>query len=457
MRIFDLAAQIILASSLLLGSCASYAPEPLAGAPDLRSGVSGLVAPSDLFPLPERRTHRYGLNRPLGIDEIGLIAAVNNPDLKAARSRIGVAHAQAFAAGILPNPQASADYGFLLGGPGTMNSIVAGLSQDIVPLLTLSTRKASAQFNAASVELAVIWQEWQTIGRARLLFVDAISLQKQRRLVELFRQLLKNRYETTSAAMQRGDQTLPTVTNDLVALNAAETLLYDLEQAILKNKHDLNAVLGLIPEANLRLEKDIRLPAIDAAKLAPMVAELVARRPDLVALRAGYEAQEEKVRQAIIEQFPKLSVGSNHGQDTTGVRTQSIAITVSVPIFDRNQGGIAVQSATRQQLHEEYQARLDTAVGEAGRLMSELRLAEDQYRSAVESVRRLRDAVATAEPAFQAGNLDERTFVDLRSSLLGKEIATAKLEQIILEQRVGLQALVGSRLPNLKIDLPSLP
>src|SRR5580704_11564415 len=122
MRIFDLAAQIILASSLLLASCASYAPEPLAGAPDLRSGVSGLVAPSDRFPLPERRTHRYGLNRPLGIDEIDLIAAVNNPDLKAARSRIGVAHAQAFAAGILPNPQASADYGFLLGGPGTMNS-----------------------------------------------------------------------------------------------------------------------------------------------------------------------------------------------------------------------------------------------------------------------------------------------------------------------------------------------
>ncbi|MGH8325029.1 MAG: TolC family protein, partial [Steroidobacteraceae bacterium] len=211
------------------------------------------------------------------------------------------------------------------------------------------------------------------------------------------------------------------------------------------------------PEATVRLAGGVRLPALDAGGLEPLLMDLAARRPDLLALRIGYQAQDETVRRAVIEQFPKLNVGSNFSRDNTDIRAQSAAVTISLPIFDRNQGNIAIAQATREQLREEYQARLDAAYGEAKRLISELRLAEDQYRSSGESIRRLRDAVATAEPAFRAGNLDERTFVDLRTSLLAKEIATAKLEQSILQQRVGLQTLIGSRLPNRRLELSRMP
>ena len=439
-----------------LASCAAYSPEPLNERPDLRPSLTHLVVAADQFPLPELGSHRFDLRRPLDGDDVSMIAVANNPDLKATRTRIGVAKAQAFAAGILPNPQISFDYGFLTGGPGTINSIMAGFAQEIVPFLTLSARQAAARASTVSIELDVAWQEWQTISRARLLLVDAVSLAQQRRIVGETLQLFKDRYERSSEAMKRGDEILTTVTNDLVALNAVETQLYELNTLVLKNKHDLNALLGLTPDVNLRLAEMTRLPTIDAARLAPILHHLAARRPDLLALRAGYDAQEEKLRQAIIEQFPKVSVGSNFARDTSGVATQSIAITISLPIFDRNQGNIAIQNATREQLRAEYQARLDTAYGEATRLVSELRLTENQYRDSLRSVQRLRDAVATAEPAFRTGNLDERTFVDLRSSLLAKEIATAKLAQSILEQRVALQTLIGSRLPNLPADLPRL-
>jgi hypothetical protein len=98
------------------------------------------------------------------------------------RSKIAMAEAQVFAAGILPNPQLSFDYGFLIGGPGTTATILAGLAQEVVPLLMLSSRKAAAGASELSVELDVAWQEWQewqVVSRARLLFVDAISLSKQ--------------------------------------------------------------------------------------------------------------------------------------------------------------------------------------------------------------------------------------------------------------------------------------
>jgi outer membrane protein TolC len=442
---------------LLLTSCATYRPEPLTYHPDLQSNLGDLVVTADQFPLPELGTHRFDPRRPLGIDDVAIIAVANNPELRGIRSKIGVARAQVFAAGILPNPLFTLDYGFLIGGPGTTDTILAGLSQDVVPLLTLSTRKATARASDIDVELDVAWQEWQVVSRARLLFVNAISLAKQRRLIDESLQLFKSRYQRSNQAMQAGNAVLPTVTSDLVAFNSADTQLNEIDLLILKNKHELNALLGLTPDTIVRLSGDLRLPAIDAARLEPLLRDLAARRPDLLALRAGYQAQEEKVRRAVIEQFPKLSIGSNFARDTTDVRTQSPAITISLPIFDRNQGNIAIERATRQQLSEEYQARLDAAYGEAARLLSELCFAENQYRSSVESIRRLRDAVATAEPAFRAGNLDERTFVDLRTSLLAKEIATAKLEQSIFQQRVGLQTLIGSCLPNRRLDLPVMP
>jgi outer membrane protein TolC len=353
-----------------------------------------------------------------------------------------------FQAGLLPNPQLSLDYGALIAGPGITNSHLIGLAQDILPLLTLSARKAEAAAAQKSVELDLLWQEWQVVSQARLLFVRAISLRQQLEILQRTRKLFEERYGTTSAAMNRGDETLQTVTPDLVALRAAESQQRDLEQLILKNKHDLNALLGLLPEADVSLAALPRLPRIDGRSLGPLLQDLASRRPDLLALRAGYDAEEERVRLAIIEQFPRLSIGSNNAKDTTAITTQSLSLTVGLPLFDQNQGKIAIERATREQLHAEYQARLNDAYSAAARLLTEVQLLESQYEASRKNQRELSATAATVESAFQAKNIDERTYIDLQFSLLAQELATARLEQSILEQRVMLQTLIGSDLPN---------
>jgi outer membrane protein TolC len=90
---------------------------------------------------------------------------------------------------------------------------------------------------------------------------------------------------------------------------------------------------------------------------------------------------------------------------------------------------------------------LDAAYGAADRLTTELSLIEAQYRASLASIRRLRDAAEIADRAYAAGNLDERSSVDLHASLLAKEIETLKLEQTLLEQRIVLQTLIGSDIP----------
>jgi hypothetical protein len=127
-----------------------------------------------------------------------------------------------------------------------------------------------------SVKLDVVWQEWQIVSRARLLFVDAISLAKQRRLIEKNLRLFKQRYERSYQAMQAGNEVLPTVASDLVALNAAETQLNDIDQFVLKNKHDLNALLGLTPDAELQPARE---PASSRRRRTPVVVAGSRRAP----------------------------------------------------------------------------------------------------------------------------------------------------------------------------------
>jgi outer membrane protein TolC len=438
------------AVTLVLIGCTTYSPAPLPEREDLASGLSSLSVSAADMPLPALSSHRFDPTQPLDMDEVAMIAVANNSDLKALRRRTGVARAQAFAAGLLPNPQLTFDYGFLTGGAGTTDALTLGLAQDIVPLLARSARQRAATASQQSAELDLLWQEWQVVSQARLFFIAAVELRRQHAVLEENHALFAERYQRSSAAMQRGDETLPTVVSDLTALKAVETQLHDSDQLILKNHHDLNALLGLKPEAELRFAGDLVTAPIDADQIAKALTELARRRPDLLALRAGYQAQEEKVRQAVLQQFPALNIGVIRGRDTTGVRTTTLGVTIGLPIFDRNQGSIAIEQTTRQQLREEYQARVDTAYSAADRLVSEQRLLDQQYRSSSDSIGQLRASVTVADGAYRAGNLDERTWVDLHASLLQKRLEALKLEQMLLEQRVNLQTLIGT-------DLPLLP
>jgi outer membrane protein TolC len=434
--------------SAVLAACETYEPAPLTDRPNLLQDADVLtVAPSDL-PLPEFRAHPFDPSRPLDMDEVAMIAVVNNPDLRAMRDQVGVAEAQAFAAGLLPNPTFAFGYGALIGGLGaTTGSVSATLGEDIVPLLTRSARRRGAFANERSVRLNLLWQEWQIVSQARTLFARVVELERQRAVVDQYRKLFAGRYQRSNLAMQQGNETLPTVISDLAALQGVETQLHDTDQLILKTRHDLNALLGVAPEAELRLLNQVPVSAINAAKLRGKLRDLAQRRPDLLALAAGYEVEEQKLREAIIAQFPKLNIAPNYTNDTTPVYTAGPTITIGLPIFDRNQGNIAIERATRQRLRDEYQARLDTAYGAAGRLITELELIEAQYRGSLDSIRRLREAASAADQAYAAGNLDERSYVDLHASLLAKEIETLKLEQTLVEQRIALQTLIGSDIP----------
>jgi hypothetical protein len=61
-------------------------------------------------------------------------------------------------------------------------------------ILLLGTKAEAAQNAASAISATLLWQEWQTIGKARLLFVDIVSGERAKKLIVQSRKFLQERF-----------------------------------------------------------------------------------------------------------------------------------------------------------------------------------------------------------------------------------------------------------------------
>ncbi len=431
-----------------VAGCASYQPQTLDTHATLPNRIPHIAIDPARMPLPELAAHRFDPADGLDMTEVAMLAVVNNADLKIARDDAHVAHAQAFAAGLLPDPQLSVA-GDLSNsaGPGSTKAFNLGLNYDIGALLSRSSNRSAARAEAQKTDLNLLWQEWQVVSQARLLFVKLSQAGKRMALLQQNRALFADRYRRTQTALDKGLLAIDAVTPNLSALQDVNKQINDLERQTNQNRHDLNALLGLAPEVAVPLRGAATLPALDEAAVNAALPDLARRRPDLIALEAGYRAQDQRYRGAILAQFPALNVGLTRARDSSNVYSTGIGITLSLPIFNRNRGNIAIELATRRKLHDEYQARLNKSTSEIHRILDEQRINAHQLAEVERGIADLALAGRRAEGALRAGNLDALAFANLQSTLLAKEIEQVDLQQAMLEQRVALQTLIGGDVP----------
>lgn len=425
---------------LALAACAQYQPLPL----------PNHAAPAGS--LSELRGDAQALTAPLTINEVATLALQNNPDLIAARAQHGVAQAQLLQAGLPPNPQITAAILPLVAGPGTTTAWNAALSYDIKSLVTLSARRRAARAAAQQVDAQLLWQEWQVEGQVRLLAVDVIEGDRSLGLLRRTRDLLAERERRSRSALAAGNTTLSTAAPDVAALQAARTQVNDLQRQQLARRHQLNALLDLAPDVPLPLASVPDLPLFDPDAVERVLPTLAVRRPDLVALQLGYRAQDAKLRAAILAQFPNLTFGITGGSDNSNVRNIGPQIGLELPIFDRNQGNVAIEQATRQQLHDEYAARLAAANGQVHAMLSEIALLKQQLAMSRRDLASTARAAQAASAALNAANLDERSYVDLVSARYAKEQEVVSLEQSMLEQEVAVATLIGAGMPPVSLE-----
>jgi outer membrane protein TolC len=427
-----------------LGGCATYKPAPLAPA------AEAMLAPPDLAALsaaaakvhhPRLQPVDINLAKPLTPEALGLIAVAANPDLKAARAKAKVAEAQAFSAGLLPDPNITLGYDRILSGPDHTDPIIGQLAVDLAALRDLAASQAATKSAKAQARLDLAWQEWQTAGQARLLASRVVALGRVYAVDQQSRAVADARLNEVLAAAMRGDVRSDEVQARRITASDAGDRARQAERDLGTARQDLNRLLGLPPEAQLAIAPT---PAPEAPASAEALFQTArAQRLDLRALEAGYDSQEAQTRKAILDQFPNIQLTITRQVDSTGNQLIGPSVSFTPPLWNRNRGGIAVAEATRDQLRAEYAARLFATRADIAELVEGLTISRRQRDEAQAQVGPLDHIAAELDRAADHGDVARAAAEAARQSATDKAVALATLDQAIAEQSVALDIAVG--------------
>jgi cobalt-zinc-cadmium efflux system outer membrane protein len=387
----------------------------------------------------------------IGPDEAATIALYSNPALRAVRDRRGLAVAQLIQARILPNVVVSYARDYVTGGntAGAVTAYNLSAGWEFSALVPFLPKQTAARKNLGSVDLDIAWQEWQVAENARTAVYRIIALDAQ---VARAREGNRGLQESTDAVRQAVDAHEKTVL-DLAAVEAASqdsrATMLSLEQDFEHQRLGLNKILGVEPETKVRLRAGLMLPThLDPPNERDLLANIELRRLDLLGLHKGYESQDATVRAAILAQFPRMSVAFVRAKDNTNVQSSGFNVAVDVPIFDRNQGVIATERATRQRLLDEYNQRVFEARSDIAVAIADIRALDRQVAAAQEALPVLERLVDSAEKAREQGNADVLSYYTARNNLLQKRIQLIKLQEQLLEANTALEIASGRYLPS---------
>ncbi len=436
---------VLAAGATALGGCSIYRPKPLPWQPNLAPAPTVIVPARDLG-IPGLRPEPIDPSKGLTETNVATLAVLGNPRLRAVRRRDGVARAQLFAAGLLPDPVLS---GGIAKSP-FFTGYDAALTEALRALVTRGAAKAAAKAQTQRVHLDVVWQEWQVEARARELYVEARTLRRLRVAVGRRRRDLEQLYRRDETALAQHEVTATEVSVDLAAWSAAEADWRALELRANTNRHALDELLGLEPSVHLRLRRPTREPTIDAAEYRSAVAQLPHRRPDLLALRAGYRSQEQRLREAILGQFPLLAVGVERTRSAEeGIQSSGFNVSLTLPIFNRNRGPIAVARASRAYLYRSYRARLDESVVQADEVWRATLIMRRQLVTLAARRAAMAHAAAMARRSLSAGTLRYADYARLESAATGVDVQFLELRGSLRQAEVVLATLlawpIGSR------------
>jgi outer membrane protein TolC len=424
-------------------ACATYRDLPLPARNDLASAAPGGVMPLDM-------------------QRVATLAVLNNPDLGSARATLGVAQAQAFGARLLPDPH------FNLSGTHPTDRVGAGdprypevnaygleLDVDLLSLLTHPAVAAGAHADLQQAQLNLLWQEWQTVAQARTLFVQQSIAQERRDFLQSAQQIYAQAAQRSQAAMAAGNLTLEQSSADLAVLQDVSSRLGDAQRSLLSAQQGLRSLLGVAPGVQLPLQP-LNAPAIPSrSSVQSALAALPQQRPDLRALQAGYGAQQARLRVAVLAQFPDISIGFSKSRDNTDVHGIGGLVNLSLPLFNRGRGEVAIQRATRAQLRADYQARLDQAAGSAWQLWQEMQQLQTQLADLQTQLPGLQHSVDAAHRAYRAAEFPAASYLTLVGSDLAAQELQATLRQALWSDSIALATMLGTQVQPPSLALPA--
>jgi cobalt-zinc-cadmium efflux system outer membrane protein len=388
-----------MALAILFADCASFRPRPLSPAPNAADFESRSLADPGLRAFLELHLHRRispwppsSLDWPILL----LTALYYQPELAVARARQEVAQAAIVTAGAIPNPTLSASFG-VISNPADVSRWLYGLSLGL-PIETAGKRghriaRATRLAEAARADVATV--AWGVRSRLLARLLDARAARETETLLDA---QVKTEVELVSLLQDRleaGEISRPDLTLATIALDRDRLALADAQRETAVSRVRLAEALGMpvgaLAEVTFSAAVPERFPAIPPEALQRRALQ---SRADIIAGLAEYEAAQAALQLEVARQYPDICLGPAYDFDD-GENKWTLGVSVTLPLFNRNQGPIEEAEARRRQAAAHF-----TAV--QARVIAAIDSARAAYAGALEKL-------ATAQRLLEAQQAQERS------------------------------------------------
>ena len=394
-------------------------------------------------------------------------ALKGSPTIAQARARIAGAQAYADTAKASTLPKVDASYSLTrqqlsgtfdvpppyAGSWQTQNSGLLSASYDLdlwgknrEALKTAASQVEASEADAEVVKLTLTTAVARSYNQlARLYVLHDIAQQEVERREQIDR--------ISASRIATGLDTAVERKTSQANLATARSALAALDGSILTTRYQLAALMGEGPDRGLTIAR----PALgvgDEVRLPDnLPADLVSRRPDIVAARWRVDAITHEVKEAKAEFYPDINLSAAMGLDAFGFgrfltaasRTASVGPAVHLPIFDA--GELRAQLRGRYADFDDavatYNQTLVIALSSVATQLAQLRSSDVQLGDAQTAQQNAREADDLAITQYKGGLTNQLTVLNADMNTLQADQAVANLLMDRRDQQIALASALG--------------
>ena len=425
-------------ATVLCSGCASFAPLPISPAETLSRYESRTLDNPDLRVFIQKNT-KHGFDtwpvRQWDVDLLTLTAFYYHPDLDVARAKWNVAQAGIETAGMRPNPSLMLGAQRNADAPSGTSPWTLGWYLNI-PVETAGKRGyriEQARHLSDAARLAIASTAWQVRSRVRSAMVDLYFAEQVQSLMSQQQALQKNNVSLLEHRLALGMASQPEVTQARIALNQTTLATDDAQKVQAEARVRLAGALGVGSKAidNLSFSPTlfIDVPALPTNDVRQ---QALLNRADVLGALAEYAASQSALQLEIAKQYPDVSLSPGYSWDA-GQLKWPLWLSLTLPVFNQNQGPIAEAQARRAQAMANFNATQAKAMGEIDTVLASYRAIRSKFAVAnamlADQDRQIRNATAS----FKAGQTDRVNLVSAQLEM--SQLAISRLDVLAKTQQ----------------------
>jgi cobalt-zinc-cadmium efflux system outer membrane protein len=357
------------------------------------------------------------------IEALVSAALANNPELQSAEAQVAEAKGERVQAGKWKNPEFSGEMGGRRTGEGDGYTSSIGLAQTFEFPGKASLRKAIADRNVVIAELGLAQFRLALSGQIRNLATEYLmasaSAEAAGEVSRTSEEIVKVLGEQPAlGAQQKIERRV--IEGSLIELRSTTNeFLQRRDEAQI----ELNVLLGRPANAPLEISDKLVLPD-ESLSVAKLTEAALDNNLQLKIHAAELERAARSVSAARLETAPDFNIGPFYSRDDAGGAEENFGASVSfsMPIWDRNTGGIAAAKARQAQAEAavlQAQRELETQLTQRIRGYNRSKALLSSVRG--DLVTDLREAASLADQQFRIGAISVQLYLEAQQQLLNSQ------------------------------------